>query len=925
LTATQELLDRSAELAAIDQLLERLAAGGGGVLTIEGPAGVGKTSLLQAATAAAQAREIAVLSATGSELETAFPFGGARQLFERRLAAMAAAKRAQVLTGAAAQASGVVGAGDDETASTDPQTVAHGLYWLAANLAASGPLLLLVDDAHWLDRGSMRFLHYLARRIDELPVAILVATRPVQSASADPSLTALLTLGAALRPGPLSRASVAEIVRRESGSEPDERFVSECETACSGNALLLIELARSLSEAGVAPTEESAHKVKAAAPEAIRRRVAAAMSGIPPRTRLLAWAMAILGEGDFAFAGELAQLGPADVQTGLMALDQAGLMAPEGARRFAHPLIANAVTAEIPAAARSGLHSSAAQLLAGAGRSPDVVAAHLLATFPAGDAWVVTQLRAAAAHALAHGGPDTAVAYLERALAEPPTAEQLASALHELGTAQARNTSWADASRSLRRALAASSSAEQRHQLVIALARSLALCGEFDASVDALSAEREPLDDGDPHAIEIDGELLSITLLDVRRRARAPDRRAFYERQAREGTLEDPMLLVLIGTSSVLAAEPPEHGLGLVRRALPDLDLWQDQGDLLSWISTALITAGEADKAIALLGPLLAESRTRGDIAASARVLAFLAHASYRAGNLTDAEANGWLTAELRELMGVEEFFPFALLDVLVERGQVSKAVELLGEGRTTGQQERDAMELLMRGRVLAAGGDAHIALGLLLAAGQQFDALGMTHPRFAPWRGLAAPLATKLGHHGLASVLAEECLELARSTQTPSAIGYALRIGGAIHGDADELAEACAVLEGDSDTLELAYALTELGELHLAHGHSADAREPLREALGVAHSAGATSLADRARRLLHTAGGRPRRAALSGIEALTPSELQVARLAADGMTNREIAQALFITPKTVERHLNRTYSKLGIPGRRGLEAGLKT
>jgi DNA-binding CsgD family transcriptional regulator len=922
-TATQALFDRAAELAAIEEALERALAGAGGLLTIEGPAGVGKTSLVQAAAAAADRRGIAVLSATGSELETAFPFGGARQLFERRLAAMDGAERAQVLAGAAHQAAAVVGPEVSETLSPDANAVVHGLYWLTANLAADGPLVLIVDDAHWLDLGSLRFLHYLARRIDELPIPLVLATRPLQPTSADPSLGALLTLGTALSPGPLSRASVAEIVRRETGTEPDDAFVAACERASSGNALLLIELVRALSADGAAPTEESVEAVGVAAPEAIRRRVTAVMAGLSARARLLAWAVAILGESEVPLAGELAQLDAGDVQAALLALDQTGLMAPDGARRFAHPLIANAVMAEIPPAARSGLHAGAARLLAAAGGSPDVVAAHLLATFPGADPWVVTQLREAATQALARGGPETAVAYLERALAEPPGSEQLAATLHELGTAQMRAADWAEASRTLRRALAASTSDDEHQRLVIALVRAQMLSSEYDDAVDLLGAEREPLADDDPRAVELDRELLGITLLDVRRRARVPDRSALYRAKAEHGKLEDPTLLVRIAASRILAAEPPEHGLELLRRALPAVDLWGDQGDLLSWICATLTAAGCSYEVIELLDPLLVESRTRGEIVVSARMLGFLAHACYRAGNLVDAEAHGWLTAALHEQMGGEEFFPFALLDALIERGQVLRALEVLGESRTSGFQQRDAMGMLMRGRVLAAKGDTHIAFGLLLAAGQEFDALGFVHPRFAPWRGLAAPLAAKLGQLGIATSLAEENVELARATRTPSAIGHALRVSGAIHGDADELAEACSVLREDPDTLEFAYALTELGELHLAGGRQGDARARLREALATAQAAGATAVGERARRMLQAAGGRPRRAARTGIEALTPSELQVARLAAEGLTNREIAQALFITLKTVERHLNRVYAKLQIPGRPGLAAAL--
>ena len=919
------ILDRADELAAVGTLLDDIAAGVGGVLVFEGPPGVGKTTLTAAAAGMAEVRGMAVLHATGSELESTFPFGGARQLFERMLAELGDGERARMLEGAAGHAAGALGLADDDGATSDAHAVVHGLYWVAANLAVGEPLLLAVDDAHWLDHGSLRFLHYLARRVEELPIGVVIATRPLRGSSVDASLRALAGETPPLHPKPLSGASVSEIVRHIFGTEPDEAFVAECERASGGNALLVTALVRSLADAGVPPTGAGAASVRAAAPEAVRRRVQAALASLPGSPRALAHAIAILGECDIGLAGELAGLAPVEAQAALGELEGTGLLAEGPALRFAHPLVATAVAAGPGDADRSALHASAARLRSAQGASLDSVAAHLLAALPAGDTWVVERLQEAAEQALAHSAPEAAVAYLKRAVAEPPAPDRLSGVLLELGRAQTRAAQWKDASVSLLRGLASTQDDALRYQLVRATVRAFALAGDYHSAADILEEERSRLAADDPRTIAVDGELLPLAVLDADRRARIASLREHYEREARSGQLDNPTLLVLVGSMAAMAARPRDEVLPFIRRGLGRIDPWEDQGEMISWALGALDACDMSDQVFSLCKPLLAESRARGDVAMNVRLLSFLAYACYRIGRLADAESYGLGAVEMvRDLEDADLLFPNAVLDVLIERGRTEMARELLPSRWTGAIQQHDAMATLMRGRVLAACGEAEEALGLLLAAGEDFDTLKYLHPRVAPWRGLAAPLAAGLGDRWLAQSLAEENLAFAQRTQTPGAIGYALRIHGMVTGDLAALQEACIVLDSHPDLLEVAMAKTELGEAVLRDGRPEDAREPLREALGAAHAAGATALAERARRSLHAAGGRPGRPALAGVEALTPSELHVARLAAEGMTNREIAQALFITLKTVERHLNRVYAKLEIEGRPELRAGLE-
>jgi DNA-binding CsgD family transcriptional regulator/tetratricopeptide (TPR) repeat protein len=924
-SAGPAILDRAGELAAVSTLLEDVTGGVGGVLVFEGPPGVGKTTLTAAAAAMADVLGMDVLYATGSELESSFPFGGARQLFERRLARLDESRRARVLEGAAGHAVGALGLGEGDSASADAHVVVHGLYWVAANLALGGPLLLAVDDAHWLDQGSLRFLHYLARRVEEHPIGVVVATRPLRRGTADPSLEALVADVPVIHPGPLSRGSIAEIVRGIAGEEPDEAFVSECELASGGNALLVTALVRSLAEAGVAPTEEGAARVRDAAPEAIRRRVGTILGGVSAGARSLAHAIAVLGESDTATAGELAELDAAGAHGALAELEATGLLGHGPALRLTHPLVATAVAADMPESERSAVHARAARLLDGRGAARDAVAAHLLAALPAADPWTVERLRAAAAIALEHSAPETAVAYLQRAVSEPPPAERLAETLLELGDAQIRANRWKDASVSLLRGLAASPDDDLRHRLVMVLGRALDMSTDFGSAIDVLEEERGRLGPDDPRTVSVDGALISLAVLDADRRARVQTLRDHYEAEALAGRLDDPRLLVLIGGTSVLGARPRDEGVRLIRRALGRIDPWIDQGDMLSWALASLQSADLEEQAQSYITPIFEEARLRGDATMTARVLGQLTQAKYRSGRLAEAEAHGAAALTIYEDLGrPDQLFPNPLLDVLIERGHPDRALAHIHGRGNVGLQQHDAMTTLMRGRVLAANGQDEEALGLLLAAGEDLDTLKFLHPRFAPWRRLAAEIALRLGDRWLAQSLAEEGLELARRTQTPVVIGVALRVMGAVTGDVATLQEACLILDSHPDLLEAARAKTELGEALLRLGHREDAREPLRDALSAAHRGGATVVAERARRSLHAAGGRPRRPSLTGVEALTPSELQVARLAAEGMTNRDIAQALFITLKTVERHLNRTYAKLQIPGRPGLRGILE-
>jgi ATP/maltotriose-dependent transcriptional regulator MalT len=296
-------------------------------------------------------------------------------------------------------------------------------------------------------------------------------------------------------------------------------------------------------------------------------------------------------------------------------------------------------------------------------------------------------------------------------------------------------------------------------------------------------------------------------------------------------------------------------------------------------------------------------------------------------GELAEAETELRAALETAAHWGVPTQQPWAtavLAELLVDRGAVVEARALL-DGAIHPSRGSDPAMLLARAqmRVLLAEGRADEAL--LHADACQSSAGWRRHPRYAPWRSLKAQALDRLGRREEAIELATEELEIARVWGSPGTVGRSLRVLGAIERDTgiDHLEEACAVLERANARLEYAKALAALGAALRRARQPTAARDPLRKALELADICGATALVEATRAELYATGARPRATALSGVRSLTTSERRVADLAADGLSNRDIAQTLYVTPKTVEVHLSTAYRKLGIASRRDLTPAL--
>ncbi|MDW5593878.1 AAA family ATPase, partial [Conexibacter stalactiti] len=387
--ARTPLLERERELAALDALLDAAAtAAERGLALVEGPAGAGKSRLLEAARAAARRRGLRVLSAHAVELERAFPFGVARQLVEPLLAGADAQERARLLAGPAGLAASLL-EGDADAAAIafgddHRHALAHGLRWLLANAGQPRPCIALVDDAHWADEPSLAFLAALAARLD-LPLVLVLALRPGEPDAAEELLDRLRGAPGArlLRPAPLGPRAVSALVARRLPA-PDPAFVAACATATDGNPFLLTELIEAAAADAVAPTAAAASQVRSLVPETILRATLLRFRRLPPEAVALARAAAVLGErAPLARAAALVEIDDATAAEAADRLAATHVLAPGEPLRFVHPLVAGAVAADLPAHARARLHARAAELLEAAGEAPAAVAAHLLQA-PAG-------------------------------------------------------------------------------------------------------------------------------------------------------------------------------------------------------------------------------------------------------------------------------------------------------------------------------------------------------------------------------------------------------------------------------------------------------------------------------------------------------------------------------------------------------------
>ena len=439
MSATTALLEREDELVTIDELLAAAREGAGGVLTIEGEAGAGKTTLLDAAGRRAAEQEMLVLRARGGEYERDFPYGVVRQLFEPILGD--GGRRTELLNGSAVLAAPVFEAQIAAQDAGEPFAVQHGLYWLVANLAAAGPLALLVDDAQWADLASLRAFAYIGRRLDELPAILALTVRTGEPGEHLDLLGELRRepVGRTVRPPALSAEATATLLAAEVGEQPTDLFIETCCRATAGNPFLLVELLRALDSEGLEPTDENAERLTQVAAADVSRSILSRLGRLDGHAVEVARAVAVLEpNAEVRLVAALADLPASAVAKASEQLVAARLLADARLLAYVHPLVRAAVLNDLSEPQRAMLHARSARLLAESDAALDAVAAHLLLAEPNDDEWACAELRAAASAALDRAAPDAAVRYLRRALREPPPKEERLMTSRELGVALLR-------------------------------------------------------------------------------------------------------------------------------------------------------------------------------------------------------------------------------------------------------------------------------------------------------------------------------------------------------------------------------------------------------------------------------------------------------------------------------------------------------
>jgi DNA-binding CsgD family transcriptional regulator len=957
--APDGLCEREGELARVDELLAAARAGRGGVLLITGPAGIGKTVLLGAARERAGQAGMRVLAGRGGELEGGFSFGVARQLFEPLLAAARPAERKALLAGAARRAlialegfgdfrgfGDQAGAGAPEAGSEPPFAVMHGLYWLAVNACGAGPVLVTVDDLHWADQASVRFLLYLADRLAGLPVALAFSWRAAEAGDGVDRLARFeqIAAGSVVSLAPLSRSGVRALLTQEFGSAPAERFTAACHAVTGGNAFLLRELIEQLRADGIGEDEQAAAQVAALGPRSVARAVALRVARLGPAAGELARAAAVLGDGaQLRHAAALAGVDLAVAAAAADGLAGIGVFKPGTPLWFVHPIVRTAVHQDIPLASRGLRHAEAARLLAAEGADLDAVCAHLLVCEPTGSAEVVERLRAAAARAVGRGAPESAVAYLRRAMSETADVSLRAVLARELGRAE-KVLGDPAAAEHLRESLRLTSDPAARAAVAPDLAELLLLAGQWEAGTAVLRKALAELSDGDvPSGGSSTTAVARLQAWWAGLSAYDPslvdelDRRLGELRSAARGPdAESRKLAGLLAGVLAWRGERADEVLVLFDHAL-------DDGRLLARVDSDPLMAAQAlfspimleqpGRAEGLAGQLLAQSRSRGSVIGL--VIAGCMNAAVRArrGELVGAETDVRTVTDIAVEYGLAFAIPSALwygADALIERPELADIAALADAGALPPDFARTASGALLReirGRLALATGDLSTARAELRAAAGIYEALHLLNPGASCWRSALA-LAVAAEDPAEARRLADGELHDARQAGAGRPAAIALRTRGVLEGGErglGDLREAAEMAAASGARLEHARGLVEFGAALRRANQRAAAREPLRTGLDLAYRCGATRLAQRARSELLAAGARPRRGALTGLEALTPSERRVAELAARGISNPEIAQALFVTLNTVEGHLRHAYQKLSISSRGQLPAALRS
>lgn len=891
-TSVEDLVDRDGELRLLAAAVTDAAAGASQVVVVEGPAGIGKSRLLVETRTLAQQANLPVLVARGSQLESSFGFGVVRQLFEPLL--VDPTRREQLLSGSAASARGVFE--EVEQRADGSFAVLHGLYWLAVNLTADGPLVLAVDDLQWCDAGSLRFLAYLARRLDSLPLLLVGTVRTGEQHENEELLAEIYeTAGSPVRPEPLSVDATDGLVRSRLGDTAHPSFVAACHRTTGGNPLLLRQLLRALEADGIKPDASHADTVMAVGSRAISSMVLMRLRRLPRELTSVARAVAVLGEGaQLPTVAVLAGLDEESAAAALAHLTRAEIVRHEQPLGFVHPLVRDAVYRDLPTGERDLYHQQAATALEAASAAPEQVAAHLLLAPHRGDQHTVAVLRRAARIEADRGAADSAVTYLRRALDEPVIGPDRVDVLLELGLLETHVDGPAGA-RHLEEAYPFLTDAAVRGEVALGIARNHLFASERGIASQFARTARLSLPE---ELVDLRQGLLALERVAASMHGLDQDEWLVGRPEVVGNRHGAKMLAAELSWEETLRGEDRARTIALARQATEDDRLFEVDNGLL-WVVAA--------NSRMLADDDLGDFWDRGQAAAHRLGSLFAALASnlwrgfhqWRLGDLPEAFALMTAASE-QQLMwqrrrGVGTAYADGLRSLVqLDRGDVAGARAALSAAL--------AEPFMGEGQRIVA--DAEVALLVAehryaeaLAAFERIvDANHTVNPAWRPWRSLKASALVGLGRVDEADRLVHEELELARRWGGPLTLGRTLRLLGTLRADLPLLRESLTVLESTPFRLELA-------RTRYAVGRASSDEALLRTALDGAHACGALGLrADALEALADLGLGAE--VPCDDVAALTTTQKRILDLTEAGLDVRTVAQRLFLTPGHVQATL---------------------
>ena len=917
------IIGRNAELQGLDAFLDAIEEGPVALL-LEGEAGIGKSSLWSAGLAAGAARSYHVLSCRPIEAEAELAYAGLGDLlahdFSDAIAELPGPQRHALEVALLLR--------EPEGQRPLQHAVALATLGVLTVLSRERPLLVGVDDVQWLDPASESVLAFVARRLRQERIGLFVARRTETLADVPP-----LDLGRALPDGRFARVPVGSLDPAELSLlldtrlhvRPSARLLERLHERSGGNAFFALELARAMIERGILQEPDDEIPIPTSLHDLVRER----FERLPPPVRGAAEIVAALSRP----TPELVDAVLSDSAAAVEAAITAGILElQDGRLLFSHPLLASVAYAEIPSLARRELHRRLARIL----DDPEERGRHLVLAADGPDVAVAAALDEAAAQARARGAPGTAAELWEQARRFTPKDAPSEARRRAVEAAERRfDTGEIERARQLLEEVVVEAPPGRERS------RARALLGWVYAHTEGFHAAEEVFraalaERVEDIALRIEIEEGLAWCLHQTQGIAAADVHARRALELAESH-RDPALLA--GALSHVAFLEALRGEGIpfatIERAvaLGRSPEWAQIFGRPDWIHAMLLEwAGELSVAFAQFEALYQAAVERGDEHALPFILFHFARIELLTGDWKRARAHAHESREttLQNELAVHVSYSLvveALVDAhlgLVEsaRAKIDKGLKLVDE--LASQSAGFELLAILGFLELSLGNarEADRALGRLAAAVEES---GLREPGLFRFHGDAIEAKTTLGELDAAEALLAELDRLGATLERPWVLimahrGRALLSAG--RGDLEasyhELEQALVLHERLEEPFERARTLLVLGNVHRRNRKKRAAREALEGALGTFDELGAALWSARARSELARIGGRA-----STAKELTATEQRIAELIASGLTYRETADALFISPKTVQWNLSKIYRKLGIRSRTELPARL--